>query len=165
MLATLLGSASAHGLAVTLARPQSKGRVWLRGADPLEAPQIELGLCSVADDVERLMRGVRAAWALTRSPQFKDLTRPAYYWREAIVNDDELLRRAVVRLATACWHATGTARMGSAAAPDSVVDERGRVHGLEGLHVADASVIPAIPSVPTNLSCLMLAERIAQWLR
>jgi choline dehydrogenase len=111
------------------------------------------------------MRGVRAAWALLRSPAFAPLVRPAYYWREAIIGNDDLLRRAVIRLASACWHATGTARMGAASDGGAVVDEQGRVHGLSGLRIADASIIAEIPSAPTNLSCLMLAERIAQWMR
>ena len=61
-------------------------------------------------------------------------------------------------------HASGTCRMGPDAAT-SVVDQTGRVHGLDGLWVIDASIIPALPSVPTNSTTMMLAERCASWLR
>ena len=62
-------------------------------------------------------------------------------------------------------HPVGTARMGPAGDPGAVVDEHGRVHGVAGLRVADASVMPTIPRANTNLACIMIGERIADWLR
>jgi choline dehydrogenase-like flavoprotein len=62
-------------------------------------------------------------------------------------------------------HPVGTARIGSARDPDAVVDQHGRVHGLAGLRVADASIMPTIPRANTHLTCVMIGERVAEWMR
>ena len=62
------------------------------------------------------------------------------------------------------FHPVGTCRMGPHADAGAVVDARGRVHGVEGLFVADASIMPTIPAANTNLPTFMLAERCAAWL-
>ena len=61
-------------------------------------------------------------------------------------------------------HSVGTARMGPANDPGAVVDQHGRVHGARGLRVADASIMPTIPSANTHLSCVMIGERNSQWM-
>src|SRR5437899_11875599 len=62
-------------------------------------------------------------------------------------------------------HPVGTARMGPVGDAGAVVDQYGRVHGVEGLRVADASIMPNIPRANTNLACIMIGERIAGWIR
>ena len=62
-------------------------------------------------------------------------------------------------------HPVGTARMGPLGYDGAVVDQYGRVHGIEGLHVADASIMPNIPRANTNLTCIMIGERMAGWMR
>ena len=78
--------------------------------------------------------------------------------------DDELT--AAVRAGCEIYqHPVGTCRMGAADDPDSVVDERGAVHGVRGLSVVDASIMPSIPAANTNVPTIMIAERCAAWLR
>jgi choline dehydrogenase len=77
-----------------------------------------------------------------------------------MVRDDKVLRSGIRNVMNPGWHATGSARMGAAIDPMSVVDEDCRVHGIENLQVIDASVFPTIPSAPTNLTTIMLADKV-----
>jgi choline dehydrogenase len=75
-----------------------------------------------------------------------------------------MLASAIRRFVSPLWHPVGTARMGPGTDPGAVVDERCRVHSVAGLQVVDASVMPSIPRATPNLSCVMLAERVAEWM-
>ncbi|MFE5584824.1 GMC family oxidoreductase [Kitasatospora sp. NPDC056531] len=151
-------------LSTMLLDPVSRGRVELRGADPALPPAITLNLASRTEDVERLMRGTRMVWSVLRSSPLRELIARVLLWTDRMVGDDTRLREAVGKFTAPMCHPAGTARMGPAGDPLAVVDQRGRVHGLENLLVCDASVMPTIPSAPTNLSCIMLAERFAGWM-
>ena len=163
-LPQMLGTPSVHGLSVTLCRPASRGRVGLVSARPGAAPVIEFCLGSRAEDLDPLARGVRLAWRISQSPAFAALAGSPLMWSEALVRDEAALKAALPRRLGCAWHAVGTARMGAACDRHAVVDAHGRVHGTEGLRVVDASVMPDIPSGPTHLACLMLAERMAGWM-
>lgn len=148
------------GISVMLLRPRSRGRVSLADAEPGTAPTIELGFGSVEDDVERLALGVRSAWRVLRSPVFADRLTEIQLWNDGMVADDTVLRSAVRNVMSPGWHAIGSNRMGPAADPMSVVDQSCRVHGVDRLRVVDASVFPTMPSGPTNLTTMMLAEKV-----
>jgi len=163
-LGRLLGVPRVHGLSVVLSRPRSRGRVFVPDVAPGSLPVIELNFGAHPDDIERLVHGVRQAWALLKSRDMAAAISSAFMWGDAVVRDDALLRREIRRRLAPTWHPVGTARMGPAADPMSVVDEHGRVHGAESLRVVDASIMPSIPSGPPNLSCIMLAERMAEWM-
>jgi choline dehydrogenase len=160
-LEAMLGTPQAHGISVMLARPASQGQVRLRSAAPQEPPRIELGLGSAPQDVERLMAGLRLAWRIAHAAPLASHARSIFLWREATLASDPLLRSAVQRQMTGTWHAAGTARMGPRPEAGAVVDEHFSVHGVAGLRVVDASVMPVLPSVPTALACMMLGERAA----
>ncbi len=83
----------------------------------------------------------------------------------ALVEDDERLAEHVRANIAGTFHVCGTARMGAADDPDAVVDAAGRVHGIEGLRVADASIMPAVPRGNTNIPTIMIAEKIAAAMR
>lgn len=153
------------GISVMLLRPESRGRVSLVDAEPGTSPTIELGFGSVDDDVERLAWGVRRAWQVLRSPAFADRLTDIQLWNDGMVADDTVLRSAVRNVMSPGWHAIGSARMGPATDPMSVVDQGCRVHGVEALRVVDASVFPAMPSAPTNLTTMMLAEKVVSGIR
>lgn len=80
---------------------------------------------------------------------------------DALVNDDEALTRYLRTAATSVWHVSGTCRMGASSDPGAVTDDSGRVHGVPGLRVVDASLMPTLPTANTNLPTLMIAEKIA----
>lgn len=165
MLQKMLGVPLAAGISVVLARPASRGRVFLQSAAPDSNPVIELNLGSAASDMDALMQGVRLAWKIARSAALKTCTESIFLWTDAMVANDGFLRSAIDRFIGASWHACGTARMGAATDPMAVVDQRCRVHRIRNLRVVDASVMPLIPGAATNLTCLMLAERAAEWMK
>ncbi|WP_406630715.1 GMC family oxidoreductase [Amycolatopsis sp. WGS_07] len=156
-----LGWPMVIGISVMLLRPRCRGSVHATGADPAAPPDIRLGFGTDADDVERLMRGVRLAWRILRSEGFRGRLEKIQLWSDRMVEDDQLLRGAVRNVMSPGWHAVGSARMGPAADPQAVVGQDCRVHGVERLRVVDASVFPTMPSAPTHLTTSMLAEKIA----
>lgn len=165
MLSEMLNSPLAHALSVVLPRPLSRGQVRLGDADPASLPQVDLHLGADPEDVDRLMAGVRLAWRMLKSEGLQAMTRSIFAWNDTIVQNDTLLRNMVVRFINGTWHACGTARIGPAHDAMAVVDSRLKVHTLDGLYVVDASAIPVIPCTPTHLTCIMLAERAAFWMR
>jgi len=140
-------------------RPTSRGHVRIKGTDPMAAPEIRLNYLStphdqrVAANSMRFTRKIMAARALAKyAPQ---------EWRPGSnVDDDAGLVKAAGDLGTTIFHPVGTCRMGHDAG--AVVDDHLRVHGIEGLRVIDASVMPRITSGNTNAPTYMIAERGAE---
>ena len=164
-LQDVAGSEVAVGISVVLATPRSTGRVEVRDLDPTHAPAIHLGCLSDEGDVRRMMDGLREAWALFRDERLASKLDRTVLWNEGIVESDARLKSALRTAVRGTWHPTGTLRMGADDDPGAVVDQRGRLRGCSNVTVADASIMPAIPSVPTNLTCMLIAERIADALR
>jgi choline dehydrogenase len=139
-----------------LLKPQARGSVRLRSADPVEKPRITLpGL--VDADVERLMEGYRLGVELASHPRVRALAKES----PPDVQSAAELRRRVLEAHYSIPHVVGTCRMGPSAADGDVVDAGGKVHGVEGLVVADASVIPDATAGFPHIVTIMLAERIA----
>jgi choline dehydrogenase len=148
-----------HGrVAVEVAcmKPRSRGRVDITSADPRVAPHIDHRYLSDAEghDLTVLRDGIALANQLLDHPILANLLGDAI----ADTASDEALRTRVAHY----YHPVGTCPMGTG--PDSVCDERGRVHGLDHVVIADASIIPDIPRANTNLPSIMIGERIASWL-
>jgi len=135
---------------VYLLKPDSRGSVTLRSPDPRVPPAIDHGFLSEPHDLSRLSSGV----ALIRT-----LAEQAGTGRELHPGDHDLLDTYLQREVRGIFHPTGTCAIGA------VVDTRGAVLGVDGLLVADASIMPTIPRANTNLSTIAVAERIADWLR
>lgn len=156
-----LGVERALGVSVTVATPVSRGRVDLVDVDPLVAPRICVNCLQDAADVARMTAGVRLAYGLLTSRELAaDVTRIAMWGRRA-VESDALAGRLCRTAVRAAWHPVGTLRMGASTDRAAVVDSRGRLYGVRNVTVADASIMPHIPSVPTNLTCMVIGERIA----
>jgi choline dehydrogenase len=150
------------GISVMLMRPRSRGRVFLDSADPYAAPVIELGIGTDPEDVERLCHGVHRAWSFLRSRGLSSRLTKTQFWSDRMIANDGVVRSGVRHIMNPGWHAAGSCRMGPETDPWAVADQEGRVHGTENLRIADASLFPAIPSAPTNLTTLMLAEKLAR---
>ena len=139
-------------------RPASRGNVHARSADPRQAPAIRPNYLSeeedrrVAADSIRLARRICSAPALL--PYGPDELRPGI-----AAQSEEELAKAAGDIGTTIFHPVGTAKMGAADDKSAVVDARLRVHGLRGLRVADASIMPRITSGNTNSPTLMIAEK------
>ena len=146
-------------LTIALSQPRSRGFVRLRSADPLAAPMITPSYFSAEEDLDALLEGVRLALALSE-------TRPYAALRGAPADPDPPLRtpadlRAFVRRAAdTIFHPVGTCRMGTG--DGAVVDSRLRVHGVEGLRVADGSVMPVTVNSQTHAACVMIGEKVSE---
>lgn len=142
-------------------RPVSRGSVHAQGAEGALPPVItpnylkEAQDLKVAADAIRLVRRISAAPALQRYQPEEWLPGPAY-------QSEAELREAAGKIGTTIFHPVGTCAMGRRADDGAVVDARLRVHGLQGLRVADASIMPTITSGNTNSPTIMIAERAAQ---
>ncbi|MEU9194966.1 GMC family oxidoreductase [Streptomyces hundungensis] len=147
-------------LATALALPEAQGTVRLSGRDPLAQPVIDHNYLGTERDRRRMLEGVRIARDLARdpalAPSLGGLLMPG-----ELPDGDAALTRVVESSLSIYGHPTSTAPMGAADSPRAVVDSRGAVHGLTALRVVDASIIPYLPSSVTNLTTIMLAERIA----
>ena len=141
-------------------RPESTGYVKARSADPFDMPAIQPNYLAEETDRRVLLAGMRLARAIMRTaplqPYFDQETAPG----DDVQTDDEFLDFAR-RQGTTVYHLIGTARMGPASDPDAVVDHKLRVHGIEGLRIVDASIMPTMPSANTNAATLMIAEKAA----
>ncbi|MEV7617148.1 GMC oxidoreductase [Streptomyces sp. NPDC089799] len=146
-----------------LLTPRSRGRVWLRSPDPLDAPRIDLGYFSHPADLPRLVEAVRRARRVARAGPLAALS--AGLLNAPDDDGDAAVERFVRAGVWTYHHPVGTCAMGPDPSAGAVVDRSGRVHGLKNLWVADASIMPDVPSANTHLPTLMLAERIAALLR
>jgi choline dehydrogenase len=161
------GKNSPTGGAIVLASavvlPHSTGSLRLASRDPRVASRIQYNFLDDLRDLERMVEIVRLAETIAETEPFAamveaDITaKPPMEEREL----REHLRASVQTYS----HPTSTVPMGGDSDPTAVVDAWGKVRGVTGLHVVDASIIPVVPSVPTNVTTIMLAERIAARLR
>ncbi|AOM41234.1 GMC family oxidoreductase [Xenorhabdus hominickii] len=152
------------GASVMLMRPQAQGRVFISAADPTILPHIDLPLTRSSADIARLIGGVRKVWEVLRHPEVAGFLDGIQFWSHSMIYNDEIMNSAITNLVNPGWHASGTLRMGHVSDPDSATQEDGQVHGITGVTVADASLFPTIPSMPTNLTTIMTAERIVSFL-
>ena len=110
------------------------------------------------------MEALTLAYRLSGTTAMRGLAKLFWPSRQ-IVTDPARLEAFLFRICDSGYHPCGTVPMGREGDPNAAVSERGRVRGVEGLWVADASIMPAIPSSNTNLASLMIGERFGQWFR
>lgn len=143
-------------------RPESRGRISLRSADPFEAPAIDPQYLTESVDLEKLVEGIRRSREIARtSPLDEHLGEEI--WPGGNVESDEALSEYIRERGNSVYHPVGTCRMGDS--ERAVVDERLRVHGTEGLRVVDASVMPTIVGGHTNAPTVMIAEKAADMIK
>ena len=147
-----------------LVRPYSIGHLELASPDPDAAPRIFLNLFDHPEDLQRMVTGVKIIRAIVGSAAMQRYVGDEL-WPGPDATSDAAIAAAILGTPTTYAHVVGTCAMGQAGADWAVVDQRGKVHGLEGLHVIDASIMPTIPAVPTNMTTIMIAERCADALR
>jgi choline dehydrogenase len=139
-------------------RPESRGSIMIRSADPLTAPAIHANYLSETKDLEVMLDGVEQAREILSSAPFAP-----YRKRELMPGDDCRSRSGLIayirRKAESIYHPVGTCRMGTP--EDGVVDAKLRVHGIDCLRVVDASVMPRVVSGNTNAPTIAIAERAA----
>ena len=161
------GAAEFDGDAMTIApvlvSPKARGEVWLRSADPAAKPRILTNSLSEPEDLESMLAGIQLGREIAGQPPLAEVVvrelKPGPEHQER----DELEAALRERLEL-IYHPVGTCRM-SDDSDDAVVDSELRVHGLDGLRVVDASVMPVIPGGNTNAPTIMVAEKAADLIR
>jgi choline dehydrogenase-like flavoprotein len=140
-------------------RPTSRGTVRVAGADPGAKPRIAPNYLSTDEDRRVAADAIRLARRLMHQPAMAKYGPEEFAPGPAVDDSLEALAHAAGNIGTTIFHPVGTAKMGLASDPAAVVDARLKVHGLDGLRVIDASVMPSITSGNTNTPTIMIAEK------
>src|SRR5262249_4883927 len=149
---------SAFTLSPVHLRPEGRGTVRLKSPDPLAAPAIQFNFLATEYDWQALIYGTRLCREIVAQPALKPFVVEEVIPGQACQSDDDI--RAEIRgRGVSNLHPVGTCRMGKEI--DTVVDPRLRVHGLQGLRVADASIMPQVPGGNTNAPSIMIGEKCA----
>lgn len=151
-------------LALALTRPRSLGRVTLRSRAADAAPIIALNLLADAQDRQLMVEGIELIRRIARQGPLASMIAEELV-PGALSSSYEDVEAALPMALDIYHHPTSTAPMGGANDVHAVLDYQGRVRGIDGLRVADASAFPDVPCVATNPTVIMLAERISQWMR
>ena len=149
-----------HGfwLGALCLRPESRGRITLQSADPFDEPAIDPQYLTEDEDLERLLEGLKLVREILEAEPFDDYRAEEVSPGSAVQSDEQLVEH-IRETAHSLYHPVGTCKMGDDEL--AVVDDRLAVHGLDGLRVVDASIMPTITSGNTDAPTTMIAERAA----
>jgi choline dehydrogenase len=142
-------------------RPTSRGTVRIRDNDPATTPSIAPNYLATDEDRRVAADAIRTTRRLMQQKALARYHPSEYLPGPSVGDDDAALAKAAGDIGTTIFHPVGTAKMGTVTDPMAVVDERLRFHGIAGLRVADASVMPTITSGNTNTPTAMIAEKAA----
>ncbi len=150
-----------HGISshICILRPRSRGTVELASANPGESLLIDPKFYSAEEDMDLMIKACRIQLQILNSEPFDPYRGELLY--PVDMNDDESIREDIRNRADTAYHPVGTCRMGRAEDPGVVVDSRLRVKGVEGLRVADASIMPRLVGGNTNAPSIMIGEKAA----
>jgi choline dehydrogenase-like flavoprotein len=149
-----------------LHHPRSKGRVLLRSRNPFDPPRILGNFFDDPHDVQTLIAGIKFALMMGDTPPLKKFgtkffSKPNPACSSLGPFSDAYWECIIRHFSYTIYHDVGTCKMGPADNPSSVVDHELRVHGVRGLRVADASIMPTIVTGNTNAACIMIGEKAA----
>jgi choline dehydrogenase len=155
---------SGHGISIgpCVLRPQSRGTVRLRSPNPTDPALFVANSLAEQADVDTLVRGVQLAIRISQAPSLANLVKRRVLPKPGV--DPEALPAYVRAISKTVFHPSGTAKMGARDDPMAVVSEELRVRGVEGLRVADASIMPRLISGNTNAPTMMIGERAARFI-
>lgn len=148
-----------HFADVGVCRPKSRGSLRLASADVAVKPEIDLGLLNHPDDLATLVAGFKRLRRILEAAPFGSRRAPETFPASEVSTDAQIERHIRNRLSTA-YHPVGTLRMGSD--DTAPVSPRLQLNGIEGLWLADASVIPSVTSTNTNAPSIMIGHRAAR---
>ena len=140
------------------------GQMSLQSADPAVQPLLEYNYFAEESDRRRMREGVRMMVEFGAHPSFKDILGERLGPPASALASDRALDAWMMREVGTTHHISGTARMGAASDPMAVTDQYGRVHGFDGLRVADLSILPDCVRANTNATALMVGEKVAEFM-
>jgi choline dehydrogenase len=143
-------------------RPESRGQIRLKSPDPFDAPAVHPNYLATETDQRTIVAGLKLCRKILANRHLQPFIEAEFQPGPTVESDEELLDYARRRGGTV-YHPTSTCKMGSD--PMAVVDAELRVHGIEGLRVADASIMPAVVSGNTNAAAIMIGEKAADLVR
>lgn len=153
------------GFSLGLQNAVSAGRLSLRSTDPHEFPKLDYDYFSDPYDRQRMRSSLTVALRLAEQDAFKTVIDELLDPTESDLESDESLDNWMRRRAYTQHHSSGTCKMGPESDSMAVVNQYGWVHGLQGLRVVDASIMPDVIRANTNATTIMIAERIADWMK
>jgi choline dehydrogenase len=152
-------------ISCTLGLPDGSGYVKLASADPRVQPSFNYRYLQHPNDIRRVREGLRLANRLLESDAYKDVADHRIHPTDDILTDDDALDLWIRQTVGTARHVSGTCKMGPDSDPMAVVDQYCRVKGVQGLWVADASVMPQIPrSGGAHATVVMIGERVVDWI-
>ena len=159
------GSEFHFGLSIGLQNATSAGWLRLASTDPRVQPELNYDLFSSSYDRERMRAALRYSLRIAEESPFKDFIIERVNPVDADLVDDAALDNWMLRNAYTQHHISGTCKMGPASDDMAVVDQYCHVHGIDGLRVVDASVMPDVIRANTNATTIMISERVADWIK
>lgn len=157
----LLSTGWGYSTHVCILRPKSRGSVTLKDANPTTAPIIDPNMLAHPDDRERLLRGIKVVRKALSQSALAPWEAEEIFPGKAAQSDEDLYKFMREKTET-IYHPVGTCKMGNDEM--AVVDSKLKVHGLEGLYVVDASIMPTLIGGNTNAPTVMIAEKAADWM-
>ena len=143
-------------------RPESRGEIKLKSPDPFDAPAVHPNYLATETDQRTIVAGLKLCRRILANPHLQTFIASEFQPGPEVESDEQLLDYARRRGGTV-YHPTSTCKMGTD--PLSVVDAELRVHGIDGLRVADASIMPTVVSGNTNAATIMIGEKLADTVR
>jgi len=159
------GQDPSHTINCGLYLAVGSGALWLTSRDPAVQPAMDYRYLDDPWDVQRLREAVRLCVRLLDDPAFQAILDHRVSPTDADLASDAALDQWLLHNVTSSYHIAGTCKMGPATDPMAVVDQWCRVHGLSGLRVADASIMPDVVRANTNVTTMMIAERCADFIK
>ena len=163
---TLAGTATGHvaGIGCNINKPTSLGRVEILSKDGREYPIVRPDYLQTEFDRKSAREVVRRAYMVIMSAPMQEVLEPPQTLTPDVVDNDDLLDQYITSQLSTTYHFCGSCRM-AAKEKGGVVDQSGRVYGVSGLRIADASIIPTVPASNTMWTTMMFAERIGRSIR
>ncbi|XKL64454.1 hypothetical protein PGB90_004540 [Kerria lacca] len=152
----------------TLLRPKSRGRIMLATTDPFDSPKIFHGYLSQKEDIEIMIRGIRFAKRIMKIEGLRNGTLFLVKIPECDLfetDSDQYYECYLRHFSSTLYHVSGTCKMGPESDSDAVVNSRLKVYGVDGLRVADASIMPNIVSGNINIPVIMIGEKAADMIK
>jgi choline dehydrogenase len=144
---------------------RGSGELRLAANDPNVQPNLNYRYLENPVDRERLREAVRLCVRLAQHGEYAEIFDEFLDLNDDDLATDDALDQWLLRTVSTSQHISGTCKMGQASDPMAVVDQHGRVHGMEGLRVTDASIMPDCIRANTNCTTIMIAERVAEWFK